>query len=509
MRKVVSDVRTCSTDHSSQDKFILKDKVFFSDNHVLFLNHAVRIEKDKFWNNPEQEKLWLYHLHYFDGLCAADRGQRNKAYLLLERWVDENPPFSGNGWEPYPLSLRIVNCIKYALCGNTLSERVKQSLYLQTRYLYTRCEYHLLGNHLFENLKALCFAGIFFESKEARKWFSKGLKGLKKEVAQQILADGGHFELSPMYHSIILEGLLDLACLFTVYANMEAFPWRNEIHNMLKWLQAMQRTPEQWSYFNDTANEMVSSPENLLRYARSLGYENIVSDSTIVALPFSGYYVYQSQKIKAILDIAPVGPDYLPGHAHADTLSFELVVDGSPVFVNLGTSCYGSSARRAFERSTKAHNTLEIDGKNSSETWGGFRVARRARAYLDSLIISEGSMQLTARHNGYTRLHKGLWHERKWCITEEDLMIDDYVNPCFGEAWAYLHLHPAAVVTDFDERKVLIMTENGGLIEVSCDTKFVLLHNEFAASFGDLKRTSSLKIEVNMVSGRSRTRIVW
>jgi hypothetical protein len=29
-----------------------------------------------------------------------------------------------------------------------------------------------------------------------------------------------------------------------------------------------------------------------------------------------------------ILDVAPVGPDYLPGHAHADTLSFELSLFG-------------------------------------------------------------------------------------------------------------------------------------------------------------------------------------
>ena len=37
----------------------------------------------------------------------------------------------------------------------------------------------------------------------------------------------------------------------------------------------------------------------------------------------SGYIRLNSKQAVAIIDTAPVGPDYIPGHAHADTLSFE------------------------------------------------------------------------------------------------------------------------------------------------------------------------------------------
>ena len=79
-----------------------------------------------------------------------------------------------------------------------------------------------------------------------------------------------------------------------------------------------------------------------------------------------------------LIDVAKIGPDYLPGHAHADTLSFELSLYGKRLLVNSGISRYGTSLIRQFERSTEAHNTVAIDNKNSSEVWSGFRVARRA-----------------------------------------------------------------------------------------------------------------------------------
>ena len=65
------------------------------------------------WNNPTYSKLWLYNLHYQDDLNAI--GAENRQALgrqLIEDWISGNPPLNGNGWEPYCLSLRIVNWVK-------------------------------------------------------------------------------------------------------------------------------------------------------------------------------------------------------------------------------------------------------------------------------------------------------------------------------------------------------------------------------------------------------------
>jgi len=148
-----------------------------------FLNDTHEIDDAADWNNKQWSKLWLYNLHYFDDLTANDADRRTDWHrALIRRWIDENPPGKGNGWEPYPSSLRIVNWIKWGLIGNPMEEEWLHSLAVQVRYLSQNLETHLLGNHLFSNAKALCFAGLFFDGDEAESWYQTGQKLIEREV---------------------------------------------------------------------------------------------------------------------------------------------------------------------------------------------------------------------------------------------------------------------------------------------------------------------------------------
>ena len=109
--------------------------------------------------------------------------------------------------------------------------------------------------------------------------------------------------------------------------------------------------------------------------------------------------------------MSAVGPDYIPGHAHADTLSFELSLGRERVFVNSGISEYGLTESRLYQRKTRAHNTVEVDNKDSSQVWSGFRVANRARVverYCE-LNINK-SIFLRGSHDGYKSLFGGCTH---------------------------------------------------------------------------------------------------
>lgn len=92
-----------------------------------------------------------------------------------------------------------MNWLKWSLAGNPLGGDGAASLALQARYLRRRIEWHLLANHLFVNAKALIYCGLCFSGAEADEWLGTGLRILKRQVPEQILADGGHFERSPMY----------------------------------------------------------------------------------------------------------------------------------------------------------------------------------------------------------------------------------------------------------------------------------------------------------------------
>lgn len=420
--------------------------MMLSAHQCIFLNEEGEVGRASDWNDDSKEKLWLYNLHYFDDLNAAGAPERVDWHrALIQRWVDENPPVTGNGWEPYPSSLRIVNWIKWALQGNEMESAWLDSLAMQVRYLRKRLEYHLLGNHLFANAKALVFAGLYFSGDEAEEWLSKGLAILERELPEQVLEDGGHFERSPMYHGIILEDVLDLINIKCVFAAEE--PLLQELggyaHRMLFWLQAMCHPDEEISFFNDATFGIAPRLNELEAYSDRLGLESPIElTDRLTHLRDSGFVRIVQDDAVALLNVGEIGPDYLPGHAHADMLSFELSLLEQRVIVNSGISCYGVSAERLRQRGTAAHSTVEINGENSSEVWGGFRVARRARLLELDIQTDAEDVLISCAHDGYKRLHGKPIHKRTWTFRNSHLSVVDTIQGQYNGAVVWYHLHP-------------------------------------------------------------------
>ena len=116
-----------------------------------FLNRKHVFVQSVDWNTNDQGMLWLFNLHYFDDLNAPFELDRNTFMEnLLVDWIENNPPLDGVGWEAYPLSLRIVNIIKWILNGQLTKPDVLYSLKRQTHILSQLVEYHLYGNHILE-----------------------------------------------------------------------------------------------------------------------------------------------------------------------------------------------------------------------------------------------------------------------------------------------------------------------------------------------------------------------
>jgi uncharacterized heparinase superfamily protein len=526
-----------------------------------FLNETHAAAGPGTWNDPVREKLWLYNLHYFDDLNAVGASARAAWHrALLGRWVAENLPGCGNGWEPYPTSLRIVNWIKWTLAGNALPADCLHSLAVQARWLSRRLEYHLLGNHLFANAKALAFAGAFYVGPEARHWRRLGQRLLAREMTEQVLSDGGHFERSPMYHALLLEDVLDLINLAGAYpgtfAPRDLALCRDKAEAMLDWLAAMCHPDGDIGFFNDAAFGIAPSLRELVDYGRRLGVPSSVAGAgsrrQVKWLRESGYVRLEAGPAVALLDLAPIGPDYLPGHAHADTLSFELSLFGQRVIVNGGTSRYGSGPERLAERGTAAHSTVQIDGADSSEVWGGFRVARRARTFdigvetameriddehllMEARVLYRDVRQManvrqgggaaspdlsrvqvhrvSAAHDGYRRLPGRPMHRRTWGLTARRLSVVDSIEGIHGEAVARFHLHPSITVdmAGMDDNgasigglrlpggRVLVWRVGNGTVSVEPD----VWHPEFGL------HQPSRCLAVRIVGGYCRFDLAW
>ena len=399
-------------------------------NTFTFLNISHDFSYHIDWNFKGYGKLWTYNLNYFDFLNQKEISKETGKYLINN--FIENYKVLKDGKEPYPISLRGINWVKFLSKNNVKDFRIDKILYQNYYTLLKNLEYHLLGNHLLENAFSLLFGAYYFQDE---KLYNKSKYLLISELNEQVLKDGAHFELSPMYHQIILSRLLDAIHLIKLNnkCNKDDFLLflKAKASLMVSWLRNVTYINGEIPMVNDATYDIAPQSNELFSYAKELGI-------TLQQIPLSdsGYRKIKNKNYELFIDVGNVGPDYQPGHAHSDTLNFELIKDGNPIFVDRGISTYEKNSKRQEERETHSHNTVKIGDKDQTQVWGGFRVAKRAK--ITNLI--EKNNLVEASHDGY--LIKGYIHTRSFEWGEEYLTIKDYINKStINKAKAYFHLH--------------------------------------------------------------------
>jgi uncharacterized heparinase superfamily protein len=279
--------------------------------------------------------------------------------------------------------------------------------------------------------------------------------------------------------------------------------WRRTAARMCAWLLAASHPDGEITLFNDAAIGIAPAPDQLLAYAARLGVDLPTpvlaspGKPSLTPLPDSGYVRVDLPDAMAFLDVAPIGPDYLPGHAHADTLSFELSVFGQRVIVNGGTSRYGIGPERLKERGTASHSTVTIDDQDSSEVWGGFRVARRARPFDLRLSADGDEVVVACAHDGYSRLKGRPQHRREWRFRKSGLAVTDHVQGRYGHAEARYHVHPAVRVDNASPQTLRLTLPDGRELRLSAATGTLRVEpSRYASGFGAVVDTVCIVADV-------------
>ena len=462
------------------DSTITYSNRYFEQNRFQFLNIEHSFSEEIDWNYSNNGKLWTYNLNYFDFLNQSNI--TNKEGLgLIQKYIEKDSVLK-DGKEPYPISLRIINWVKFLSKNQHKNSKIDEVLFHHCQILLYNLEFHLLANHLLENAFSLLFGAYYFQDNYI---YSMSKKLLIQQLDEQVLNDGSHYELSAMYHQILFHRLLDCIQLIRLnakwkYDELLSF-LENKASAMRSWLEVVTYQNGDIPLMGDSAFGIAPTSAELLSFADHLSIK-----SSELTLSDSGYRKIVKDDFELFLDVGNIRPSYQPGHAHADTFNFELYFKKQPIIVDRGISTYNICADRIIERSTSSHNTVAINSLNSSEVWGGFRVGKRAKVK----ILNRSKTKLQAVHDGYSN-HQ-IFHKRTWLIDNKSIMIEDELTNYKNKNCAYLHFHP-----EVNELKISDNNLKGDSFEIQFEGEYFDLAMEdyyFNYSFNDSRLAQRLVI---------------
>jgi len=251
------------------------------------------------WELADEPRLRRFHAQYGEEVLGwARRGDVGETSAALDAWIRANPPRPGDAWHPYPLSTRVGNWIAaVSLAPELATSTVVESLGRQLAHLERNVEDDVLGNHVIRNARALVLGGLALDE---AGWLRRGLELLRRELPEQVLPDGGHYERSPAYHLVVLRDLLEVREA-TGEGSLDG-----PIERMRRFAAALARPDGRPALFNDGALDL--APQLDLP----------PPPSGLAAFPETGYAVLREGRVWLALECGPPSPPFLPAHAHAD-----------------------------------------------------------------------------------------------------------------------------------------------------------------------------------------------
>jgi uncharacterized heparinase superfamily protein len=441
-------------DQTTPDQLAQGQFTFFSQTFTLGASGAAPID----WKlgNQSQNRLWIISLHYHTWLFKlgsltldpASPHAPQAAQLfgtLLDDWLAnaslQTPGSRALAWNAYACATRLSWWARllwqpgaHTLLTPERSAKLAASIWIHARFLESNLEYDLRANHLLRDMIGLVYAGRLLEGPDALHWLELGSRLGIQQVQEQVLTDGGHFERSPMYHIHVMEDVLALACL--AQTPQQRAQMKDTWLKMAGALQRMVHPDGLISLFNDAAFNGCESLADTLHAGKVClsAQPDAKPLEPIETLPDFGLIRLQSPAWTVFFDVGPIGVDYQPGHAHADTLTLEASLFGHRLIVDPGTMAYDKGPVREYDRSTASHNTVTINGENSSQVWDVFRVAQRAQPVDVSFTRQPGHPTASGSHNGYDRLPGSPRHSRTIALMADTIQITDTITGANGRA---------------------------------------------------------------------------
>jgi hypothetical protein len=425
------------------------------------------------------------HLHV---LAAASLVTRDENFARVGQehiatWLDQNPPYVGINWKsPLEMAIRVGAWLWFLrlTAGQSrvepgLMARILHSMTLQLDAVAAdRSRYSSANNHLLGEAWGLFLAGVvcpFLPG--ADRWRRLGANILGAEFFKQIAPDGVGREQTNRYLAFDFDLLLSahllardnrmpidphlgdrLAAVADFFRHqMDQAGWVPDIGDNAEARVFGLSDPGPKMYGEVLTSAALLTGRSEFKAGQKLDRKNFFlfgpkTSRRFESLPRSlhparsrlfaegGYAVLRragQPEMVAVVDVGPLGFLSLCAHGHADALAVTLSVGGRPVLIDPGTYLYHTGGRwRDFFRSTAAHNTVLVDGRDQSVAGGPFMWLTKAQVTIESFEDSEDQISLAARHTGYQRRGIGVIHHRRVVLYKKEprlTVIDTLTGP--------------------------------------------------------------------------------
>lgn len=419
-----------------------------------------------------------------------------EAIRQLESWIDQNPEGIGINWQSsLEIAIRVLSWLWttfYLLPApeftDAVAQKITQSLVAQLRHV---CSYPSIysspNTHLIGEASALFIGGTVLQGlDEAQNWRSLGASLLTKEAERQILDDGVHCELSTCYHCYAADFYLQALILARRTGFDFAPAVAGKVRQMLEFVMYLTRPDGTLPQLGDddggralaldqrdyrsyvdglcTGAEFFHRPDFkwqcgefceesfwLLGEAGWNSFDAIAAEvpsNDSCAFASAGYFVYRSgwspDDSHSVFDCGGLGAP-TGGHGHADALSLVLFSEGHNLLIDSGTGAYNAKPEwREYFRSSAAHNTVVVDGRDQSDQAGTFRWSTQAPAGMLSHRILGQLHCAEGEHAGYNRLAQPVTHKRRlfFCGPDYCLIADELLGSGEHTFDFYYHFVP-------------------------------------------------------------------
>ena len=411
----------------------------------------------------------LQFLQPVAALAAYERDDALAAFCLdeIEDWIDANPPFRGVNWASgIELALRVVSLL--VVLGLVGTDRASPQQRRKIRSCLAGHAYWLArypsrhssaNNHLIAEAGALFLLGTLWPELGIGRRVADARDVLITEIDRQIHCDGVGAEQSPTYTAFTLEWYL--FCATVAERAGDPFPKHVakrlcDAGQFLRWItdeggncprigdddegRVLADEPAKGGYVGSVLGSISATlgrpnlaPPRVSPSLRNLyfGLPSPCSSAPKGAKTFSkgGYSVFRrrmaGRKALMIMDHGPLGHLSIAAHGHADALALWLHIGDQPVLVDAGTYLYHSGGPwRDRCRGTGLHNTLCLDGRDSSRIAGPFNWSQKAICERVMWKSTQSETSAIVRHDGYLASH-GLLHERRLVAHAQGFTIRD------------------------------------------------------------------------------------